>query len=198
VKRLAGWGARVLRFFGGLAEFFAYIAIVLTTSGESGAGYGFWTETRLGAWRGVRGWYRSTLLAAPFLGPVFVAAVPNPSLPTWMTIFVGALVALAIFGGITAIFWLILVGVIRASQAPRPWADVVIGACMVGLLSGVLLDAAPTTPAGWLRLYQWMFGAVWGWLYWFFARRPKPPYATRVEADDGVALPKEPSAPHRT
>ncbi|MCX7358450.1 MAG: hypothetical protein NT015_09960 [Alphaproteobacteria bacterium] len=181
MRRLAGWGARILRYAGKIAELFALLGFLVgLAAGSHGGGVSisefpaFWSETRRGWLKGIRGWYRSTLIASPLLAPVAMqyAAVVREGHTLW---FSAIGVSLFIFGGASIVIAPIAVHAGRALSAPRPYFDIATtcaGAFLLalGLSSGRMLANTE------LVLWTLGVGVVWGWLYWFFAHRPRPPY----------------------
>lgn len=176
MKRLAGWGSRLLRYVGKIAELLAWIGFVIGSRATVSEFPEFWSETRRGWLKGVRGWYRSTILTTPLLAPIvsrIIAEIRESNFPA-----LGAIVAaVSIFGAASAIIAPIAVHGIRALAVPRPLYDIAATGGTTGALGLCLVLAGGPAPV-WLVIWPWFVGALWGWLYWFFSFRPRPPYAS--------------------
>jgi hypothetical protein len=176
VRRAAGWSARYLRIAGKIAEAIGYLLIFIGSRGElqSTEIPEFWTETRRGRLKGVRGWFRSTVLSAILLAPLFVGFAPERL--QFVGSWVGAILASVVtFGVASAPVAIVAVLIGRAISAPRPMYDMATTAFAAGIGGIVLLLPQEGVP---LFLWYWpaTVGVIWGWLYWFFAYRPRPPY----------------------
>lgn len=163
-----------MRSLGNLAEWIGYFFLLVVLRADYVSEFPPWSESRRGVVRGIRAWARSTLIAAPLLTP-YVLETRAQAPDHWIDYIVAGLLSIAVFGVASMVFAPALIWGGRSLRAPRPIYDVVAFAIFAALAVS-FLGAVSSSNAEGFGLWPLAAGAFWGWLYWFFAHRPRPPY----------------------